>query len=146
MRTWSFGSSVIYMNAIWHGFEDRQKPEILDPVLYSWCHTSLFGIWDFKSNQNLKFSGFNIWTCSSWSNRKFEKSLWFMILFYLIYIKWYIYISFIWVKGFTHPTGCCEYYKRDLRSQRIMKLKIIFYSFHTHPTGWCEYHIQNLRS
>ena len=68
-----------------YGFENRWKPGVLDPVLYSWmpygtvlktdenlefwiqcyiheCHTSLFGTWDFKSNQNLKFSGFYIWT------------------------------------------------------------------------------------
>ena len=102
-----------------YGFENRWEPGVLDPVLYTWmpydmvlksdenlelwiqcyihkCHTSLFGTWGFKSNQNLKFSGFNIWTCSSWSNRKFKKSIWFMILFYeVIYFHIYMFILLI---------------------------------------------------
>ena len=95
------------------------------------CHNSLFGTWDFKSIQNLKFSEFYIWTYSSWSNRKFEKLIWSMILFYHIYIKWYVYISFIWEKGFTHPTGCCGYRKRDLKILTYNEIEnnILFISY-----------------
>ena len=46
MRNWSSGSSVIFMNAIRHGIENRWEPGILDPVLYSWM--TYFIIWNLR--------------------------------------------------------------------------------------------------